>query len=411
MHNREELETDRTHLRRTLSFTQIVLYGLGTTIGAGIYALLGEIAGVAGMFSPWAFLVAALLALLTALSFARMVSRYPRAAGAALYIENGFQSKKLGLVVGLLVVFAGVVSSSALLNGLVGYAQDFVPWSRTALMLTSLLGIGLVVIWGINASAWVAGLITVVEVGGLIWASTLSAQSALESEISLTQFWPSSFLSTGPLIFSGAVLAFYAFIGFEDMVEVAEEVEDVRKVMPRAILVTLALSSFLYLLLVSTAVAAVGSEFLAQSSAPLSDLVAHLSNTNPLIMSAIGVFAILNGALVQLVMASRVLYGLADRGQIHRLLRTVNNVTKTPVHATLLCIVCILLTALTGTVDQLARSTSLIILIVFALVNLSAVFDEHRQSSPSRRAQSIALLAAFVCIGLAGKAVADLFGL
>ena len=405
------MEQVDTRLRRTLSFPQIVLYGLGTTIGAGIYALLGEITQVSGYFAPWAFITAALLALLTAMSFARMVARYPRAAGAALYVEQGFKSKRLALLVGLLVVFAGVVSSSALLNGLVGYAQDFIAWDRNTLILTSVLTIGAVVCWGINFSAWVAGLITVIEVGGLAWAVSLSSQAALGSDVTLDVFVPASPSTTAPLIFSGAVLAFYAFIGFEDMVEVAEEVRDVSRVLPRAILLTLGLSSLLYLLLVGTAVLAVGPEFLAQSSAPLSDLVAKLSSVNPLVMSAIGVFAILNGALVQLIMASRVMYGLADRKQLPKLFGCVNNTTQTPLNATLVCILFIAVIALTGTVDQLARSTSLIILVIFTLVNIALVLDESRQPNLSKRAQAIAALATLVCLGLASKAVTDLFGI
>ena len=400
----------KSRLRRTLSFPQIVLYGLGTTIGAGIYALLGEITKVSGFFAPWAFLTAALLALLTALSFSRMVARYPRAAGASLYVERGFRSKTLALVVGLLVIFAGVVSSAALLNGLVGYAQDFVAWDRNTLIFASVLGIGAVVCWGINFSAWVAGLVTVIEVGGLIWASSLSTEAAINANATFEVFFSSSFSTTAPLVLSGAVLAFYAFIGFEDMVEVAEEVKNVRSALPTAILLTLVLSSLLYLLLVSSAVLAVGPNFLAQSNAPLSDLVARLSQTNPLVMSAIGVFAILNGALVQLVMASRVLYGLSDRNQLPRLFRSVNKVTQTPIPATLICILFILSIALTGTVDQLARFTSLIILTIFTLVNISVVLDETRQPRASLPAQTIAALATVVCLGLAIKAVVDLMG-
>ena len=124
------MRPDEKQLRRTLSFTQVVLYGLGTTIGAGVYALLGEIAHVSGVTAPLAFLIAAGLAALTAFSFARMVSRYPRAAGAALYVQKGLDSKRLALATVLLVVFAGLVSSAALLNGLFGYAQGLIDFDR-----------------------------------------------------------------------------------------------------------------------------------------------------------------------------------------------------------------------------------------------------------------------------------------
>ena len=192
------------------------------------------------------------------------------------------------------------------------------------------------------------------------------------------------------------------------MVEIAEEVQDVRTVLPLGILLTLALSTLLYLVLVSTAIIAVGPEYLAQSNAPLADLIERLSSADPLIMSAIGIFAILNGALIQLVMASRVLYGLANRGQIPHLLAQVNKFTQTPVIATLLCLSLIMILALTGRIDQLARSTSLIILVVFTLVNTALVLDEKKRPAPSRRAQIQGCLAALICTGLAAAAVIDL---
>ena len=402
------VSSEKAKLSRVLNLPQVVLYGLGTTIGAGIYALLGEIAGVSGYMAPWAFLTAAALALMTALSFARLVARYPRAAGAALYIESGFGSSRLGLASGILVIFAGLVSSAALVSGIVGYIQAVVAVDRHVIILGTTLIIGAIACWGINFSAWVAGLITLLEVGGLVWAASLASNTVIAEEIPLAPLWPTGFALTAPMILSGAVLAFYAFIGFEDMVEIAEEVQDVRTVLPLGILLTLALSTLLYLVLVSTAIIAVGPEYLAQSNAPLADLIERLSSADPLIMSAIGIFAILNGALIQLVMASRVLYGLANRGQIPHLLAQVNKFTQTPVIATLLCLSLIMILALTGRIDQLARSTSLIILVVFTLVNTALVLDEKKRPAPSRRAQIQGCLAALICTGLAAAAVIDL---
>ncbi|NKB98781.1 MAG: amino acid permease [Pseudomonadales bacterium] len=389
----------------------IVLYGLGTTIGAGIYALLGEIAQTSGMMAPWAFLVAASLALLTALSFARMVHRYPKAAGAALYVQNGFGSKRLGLMCGLIVIFAGLVSSAALLNGLVGYAQAFIYLDRSTIILIAVSAIGLVVCWGINLSVWVAGIITLLEIGGLMWGATLaSAEVAnlnLTFSAALDSLFPTSLLSSGPIILSGAILAFYAFIGFEDLVEVAEEVKDASNTLPLAIVTTLVISTLLYLFLVTSAVLAVGPTYLAQSNAPLSDLITRLTTVDPRYMSAIGVLAISNGALIQVIMASRVLYGLGSRGQIPTFLAKVNKFTKTPVIATGLCISIVVTLSLTGTVAKLTKTTSLLILIVFMLVNLALVFDERRTTKPNPFVQWQAGVAALVCAFLAIVAVME----
>ena len=138
-----EQSVQQNALRRSLSQTQMVLYGLGTTVGAGIYALVGEIAGIAGHWAPWSFLLAAALAAFTALSFAELSARYPKAAGAALYVQNGFDSERLALVVGILVIVAGTVSSAALLNGFVGYLQEFIALPRTAVIIRGALLLGL----------------------------------------------------------------------------------------------------------------------------------------------------------------------------------------------------------------------------------------------------------------------------
>ena len=394
-------DSTTVQLKRVLSLPQVVLYGLGTTIGAGIYALLGEIAEVSGYMAPWAFVTAALLALLTALSFARMVARYPKAAGAALYIQQGFRSKQLALLCGLLVIAAGIVSSAALLNGLVGYAQDFFPIQPAIIILFTGALIATVASRGINLSAWVIALITLVEVGGLTWATVLASDVVIESWPPAADMSPSNLLASGPMILSGAVLAFYAYIGFEDMVEIAEEVKEVRYTLPMGILITLGLSTLLYLMLVASATLAVGPDFLARSSAPLTDLVAALSNTNPLVMSVIAAFAILNGALIQLIMASRVLYGLASGKLIPEQLASVNKTTQTPLIATFLAAALTITLSLIGSLDQLARLTSLIILVIFGLVNLSLAADEQRQRHPHRLIQIQGGLGAAVCLGLA----------
>ncbi len=153
-------------LKRTISLPQMVLYGLGTTIGAGIYALVGELARVSGMLAPVAFLFAAILAGFTALSFAELSGRYPRAAGASLYIREGFGSETLSVAAGLMMVLAGLVSASALVNGFSGYFETLTGFPRVPSILLITLLLGLVAAWGIAESVLIATVITVIEVGG-----------------------------------------------------------------------------------------------------------------------------------------------------------------------------------------------------------------------------------------------------
>ncbi len=390
-------------LDRSLSLTQMVLYGLGTTVGAGIYALIGEIADVAGYFAPWAFLLAALLAGFTALSFAQLSARFPRAAGAALYVERGFDSTRLAQLVGLLVIFAGTVSAAALLNGFVGYLYAFIDLPRTLVIVGGGTLLILIAVWGIAQSVWIAGAISVVEVLGLLWITALASQAVEPAQIDPAVFIPDLSATAWAGIATGGVLSFYAYIGFEDMVEVAEEVKDVTKTLPRAILITLGLSTLIYVLLVTSAVMATGPELLANSTAPLADVYRHLTGSEPWIISFIGLFAIINGALIQVIMASRVIYGLASRQQLPRAFGSVNRVTHTPIPATFIAGATVLGLALAGNLAILAELTAVIMLTVFALVN----FALTRLTWRTERTRSlIAAVGGAVCLGFAARSTA-----
>ena len=393
-------------LRRSLNLPLLVLYGLGTTIGAGIYALIGEIANVAGHQAPWAFLLASVLAGFTACSFAELSARYPRAAGAALYTQSGFGSVRVGQLVGLLVAVAGIVSSAALMNGFVGYLREFIAVDSAVLIGICVALLTGVAAWGVTQSVIIAGLISVIEVGGLLWIVLLGAdQVRLDAVV-----WPSVAPSTwGPMLWGG-VLAFYAFIGFEDLVEVVEEVKGNRRTLPLAILLTLVISAGLYVVLVVTAIAALGPVGLGASDAPLAALYTHLTNQDPVVISLIGVIAIVNGALIQIIMASRVLYGLASRRQLPAVFARVNPATQTPLIATLFAGALVLGLALVGNLAGLAQTTSTLMLVVFAAVNLALWRVKAKLPPPAgiiTFPRWLCLLGCLVCSGFALLSVSD----
>lgn len=363
--------TNKVSLKRTLSLPMMVLYGLGTTIGAGIYALIGEIARVAGYFSPISFLIASLLAGFTAISFAELCGRYPYAAGAALYVKQGFSSRRLSTIVGLLVVTAGVISSAALLNGFVGYLHQFISIDRNIAMVLVALLLGGIAAWGIAESVLIASLITVIEIAGLLLVITTSNGVLDEFTSRWTELIPSTDLSSWRGIYLGAILSFYAYIGFEDMVDVAEEVKDVKQNLPIAILLTLGITTAIYMLLMVSAILSLPPAELASSATPLVLLYQHNTGGNAAIISIIGIFAIINGALIQMIMASRVLYGMGSRGQLPGLLSLVHERTQTPLFATALVTAIVLLLAVIGRLASLAQATSLIMLSIFSLVNLA----------------------------------------
>ncbi len=358
-------------LKRSLSLPLLTLYGLGTTIGAGIYALLGEIAGVADYGAPWSFLLASIIAGFTACSFAELAARFPRAAGAALYVQQGFESQRLSLLVGLLVAASGLVSSAALLNGFFGYLQQFLVADRVLVLCLAGLVLGTLAAWGIVESVAVAALITLIEIGGILAVVIVSGENLAQLPARWTDFIPGTERASWSGIFVGVTLAFYAFIGFEDMVDVAEEVKDVKRNMPRGILLTLGVSTALYMVLMLTALLSLDPSVLAASSAPMASLYQANTGSSSSIISLIALFAIINGALIQTVMVSRVLYGLSARGQLPRWFSQVNARTQTPVAATVFCTSLLISLALLGHLAGLAKLTSLLMLGIFSLVNFA----------------------------------------
>jgi amino acid transporter len=360
----------------------MILYGLGTTIGAGIYALVGEIASVAGYFAPVSFLVASILASFTAISFAELSSRFPQAAGAALYVKKGFGSEHLSTLVGLLVILAGLVSAAALVNGFVGYLHQFIGVDRiiAIVLVTTLLG-GIAA-WGIAESVMIASLITVIEIGGLMLVVFVSGEGLSEASIRWTALIPSADFTSWGAVYLGAILSFYAFIGFEDMVDVAEEVKEVKRNLPLAILLTLGITTFIYILVIVTAVFSLPPAALATSEAPLAYLYEYHTGEKAIIIGVIGMFAIVNGALIQIIMASRVLYGLSSRGLLPNLFSVVDRRTRTPLIATGLATLLVLILALIGRLASLAETTSVIMLIIFSMVNLSLWRIKRRDPEP-----------------------------
>lgn len=362
---------NREKLKRSLGLWLLVFYGLGNILGAGIYVLVGKVAGEAGYFAPLSFMLAAFVAAFTAFTYAELSARYPVAAGEAIYIQEGFHQTWLSILVGLLISVAGMLSAATIVRGFSGYMQVFVDQPDWILIVAALFSLGLVAIWGISESVKLAALFTLLEIAGLLLiivsgAKELDALPEIVTELpSLgdVQIWPGIFL--------GTFLAFYAFIGFEDMVNVAEEVKRPEKNMPRAIIFALIISTLLYAFTSLVATVNMSPQALAASKAPLADIYASATGQKPVVITLIGLFAVINGALIQIIMSSRILYGMGNRGWIPGIFSQVYERTQTPVFATVVVTLLITLLALWFPLQKLAESTSYLILIIFFLVNIA----------------------------------------
>ncbi len=377
------------HLARRLTLPLVVLYGIGVTVGAGIYVLVGAVAGTTGSAAPWAFIVSAVVVAFSALSFAEWSVRRPESAGEAAYVTAGLGAPRAGLAIGLAVACVGVVSAATVSLGTGGYIEALTGLPALPAAIGVAIAMALVAMIGIALSAGLAAVITVIEVGALLIVAfaALVADPGAAARAGATLALPA--LPVWPMIASGALLAFFAFIGFEDIVNLAEEVIDPAKVLPKAIIWTLVLSTVVYVFVVAVAVGAVGSEALGESAAPIA-LLAEAGGFLPVqVIAAVGVLAGINGILIQIVMASRVLYGMARRGQLPGILAGIHPARKTPVIATLLATAIVLIGILLFPLERLAALTSAITLVIFAAVNLALIVEKSRHGTPDTLAFSV----------------------
>lgn len=375
--------TPSAELKRSLSLAQLTFYGLGTILGAGIYVLVSKVAGLAGLYAPISFLVAAALAALTGMSYAELSARYPKSAGEPVYVQEGLRWRPLSVLVGWLIILTGVVSAATIANGFVGYLHVFIAAPDWLVITLLVIALGLLAAWGISESVMAASAITLVEIGGLILVLAVAGENLGDLPERLPELTPPLDGAAWQGILLGAFIAFYAFIGFEDMVNVAEEVKEPARMLPLAIIIAIVISTVLYLLVALVAVLALPPAELAQSRAPLALIYERATGSAPVLISLISLFAVMNGALIQIIMASRVLYGMSREGWLHKAFGKVHARTRTPVFSTVVAAALVLVLALWLPLVTLAKITSFVILIVFALINLSLARVKRRNPRPS----------------------------
>lgn len=375
-------------LRRSVGATLLTLYGIGNIVGAGVYVLVGKIAEHAGYLSIMAFLIAALVAFCAALCYAELAARFPVSAGISVYLHEAFKARRLSTVVGLLLVLAGTISTATLLKGFGGYFTSFFSIDPRIAVAGVMLILLAVMLRGIKESVGTAAVLTIVEVGGLIFliATILTANPA-----AITNFSTHFSQSLGSLdgtalagILGASLIAFYAFIGFEDMVNIAEEVKRPQMAFPRAILLSMIVVTVLYVAVTIVALGILTPQALGTSSAPLADVYEAATNKPATIIIAVSLIATLNGVIVNMIMGSRFLYGLASRQWIAS---WFGKVSKHHVPARGLVVVALIATlcAMWFPIESLAQTTSLLLLFVFLAVNVSLIVIRRRDATENRK--------------------------
>jgi APA family basic amino acid/polyamine antiporter len=388
-------------LKRAIGPFELTLYALGSMLGSGIYALVGKAAGIVGNAVWLSFIAALCAALLTALSYASLGSRYPRAGGAAYVTDRAFGWPILSFAVGLALVCSGMTSvatqSRVFATNLSGFlGVESIPVE--ALALGFLLITAGIVFRGIRESMWVnivctlieaAGLLLVIAVGFSYWGSVDYFETPADSVSA----------STALLILQGSILTFFAFIGFEDTYNVAEEVKDPETTIPIALVTAMLLATVLYIAVAISAVSVVPYQELATAAAPLAAVMEKAAPAFPaVVLVAITMFAVANTALLNYITASRMLYGMSNQGLLPPAVGRIHPTRQTPHIAILILLALLTPLMLSAGISELAAATVLLLLFTFAVVNAALFVLKRRPGEPPGRFEIPAWIPALGCI-------------
>ncbi|WP_372783488.1 APC family permease [Litorivivens sp.] len=368
--------TTKPKLARRISGLLLTFYGVGTIIGAGIYVLIGKIAEEAGHYAPYSFLLSAIVVSFSAYSYAQLSRRFPVSAGEPAYVQEAFNNQTLAAVVGWGILLTGVVSAATISRGALGYINVFIAVDTLTGLLIIVAGLTYIATLNVLKAVGVAVIITIIELLGI---AIILAVGVPAMDSNALPFHPSAPAPEISGILAGAFLAFYAYIGFEDMVNMAEEVKSPETAMPMAIGAALIISTVLYICVAVVAVTALPIESLAKSDAPFADLVAHTGAFPVSAITLISLIAVINGALVQIIMGARVLYGMGKRQLAPALMATVHKRRYTPVIATVAVGLTVFIFAVAFPLKTLAEITASIVLLVFICVNASQSAIAYQQ--------------------------------
>lgn len=369
-------ETETTALKRCISPRLLLFFVVGDILGTGIYALTGKVAGEVGGAMWTSFLLAFTTAMFTATAYLELVGKYPRAAGAALYTHKAFGIHFLTFIVAFAVMSSGLTSASTAARAFGGdYLKEFVTLPTVAVAIGFILVVAAVNYRGVSESVKTNVVLTTIELSGLLIVIGVGAWAIFNGDgdpSRVTEFKTDEAVPS--LIIGGAALAFFAFIGFEDSVNMAEETQNPHKTFPKALFTGLAFAGVIYLVIALIAPILVPVDTLENSTAPLSDIVKAGAPHFPMkLFSGIALLAVINSALINMMMASRLVYGMSNERILPRVFGQVAPTRQTPWVAIAFTTAIALVLVSSGDISQLAATTALLLLCVFTIVNIAVL--------------------------------------
>lgn len=356
------------------------MYGVGIILGAGIYVLVGSAAAEAGNSVWMSFLLGMAVSALSGLSYAELASMYPKAAAEYAFVKNAFRNNFLASTIGWLTVFVSIIAAATVALGFGGYLTEFVQIPIIVSAMVLIVGLSVVNFLGIRESSTLNIVFTLVEVAGLGIVIYLGFFS---NHLQHVNYLEMPFGIQG--VFSGFVLIFFAFIGFEDIVNISEETKNPRRVIPKAIFFSVLITGILYILVSLASIQIMPWNDLGKSVAPLADVTGKVLGVNgTALLSAIALFATTNTVLIILLSGSRMLYGLSSHGSLHNMFSKIHFKTKTPWVAIVTIMMASILFVMIGNIITVANITVFLLVIVYSMVNLSVIVLRLREPNVER---------------------------
>ncbi len=403
-------------LHRVMGPWLLLLFIVGDILGTGIYALTGKVANLVGGAVWLPFLMAFGVALLTALSYLELVTKYPRAAGAALYTHRAFGIHFLTFIVAFAVMSSGITSAATASRAFAANLSDAFGLGFSDSAGITIIGLSFMAVIaavnyrGVGESVKLNVLLTVVELTGLLIIITIGfwAIGSGQGDVSrIFEFKTEE--GTGGAIWAAiaaTTLAFFAMVGFEDSVNMAEETKDPARTFPKILLLGLAITGVIYVLVSVSAITLVSPEDLGEGETPLLKVVAAGAPGFPLeVFGFITMFAVANTALINMLMASRLVYGMSREHVLPPVFGRVHSGRRTPYVAiaftTLLAFALIMFV---GEIPALGGTTALLLICVFAVVNIAVLVLRRNMVAHAhfRTPTAVPVLGAITCLFLAG---------
>jgi APA family basic amino acid/polyamine antiporter len=359
-------------LKRALGLWHITLMSVGVILGAGIYVIIGEAAGLSGAGLWLSFIFAALVASFTGLSYAELASRFPHAGAEYVYIVNTF-GRTLAWITGWLLIVSSVIAAATVAVGFANYFSALFHTSVILIAIATVLVCGIILIAGIKETAFITILFTLIETSGLIiiiliGVPYLGSVNYLELANGLQG------------VIEAGVLIFFSYIGFESIARLAEETREPERTIPKAILLSIAITTVIYILVGIAAVSVVPWQDLAHAEAPLG-VVAQRAYGDQLfaVLSAIALFSTFNTVLILLLSGSRLVYGIAEYRALPRVFMSVSKKLRTPWFAIISVVLASLCFIFVGDLATIANLANFTVFIIFLLVNAAVIYLRYKK--------------------------------